>query len=71
MELRLIRPWGLTPTHTTVYVVFDGILAGCYHSYSDAEEAFWYSDEPVRMYKTFQSAKQALTKYKKSKSKSS
>lgn len=61
--------WDIVPTNTTVYVVFNGISSGCYHLYSDAEEAAWDSNVPVGMFKTKRSARYALTKFKNKKSK--
>ncbi len=65
MDLLKIYPLRQTTLNTTVYVVFNGIAAGCYYLYSDAEEAAWDSDEPVQMYKSMFSAKSALTRFKK------
>lgn len=70
MDLLKFYPLGKTAPQTTVYVVFNGISAGCYYLYSDAEEASWDSDEPVQMYKSMFIAKSALTRFKKTKSKS-
>lgn len=55
----------ISRTNATYYTVFDGPYAGWYHSYNDACEAAWYSNEIVGIHKNLANAKYALKVYKK------